>query len=482
MLLKHFFVPKIAHSSYMLAGDRTCAIIDPRRDVQIYLDAAKSLDMKITHVIETHLHADFISGHIDLARATGATIYAPRAGRCAFPHVPVREGDTIEIENVLLRVLDTPGHTPEHVSYVAIDRARGRSPVGVFCGDTLFVGDVGRPDLFPGKARQLASKLFDSLRKLTRLPDHCEIYPAHGAGSLCGRAMGAKWRSTIGYEKRYNEPLGIRNRETFIQSLTTDMPAAPDHFARCSDINRRGPARLETLPAPRPLAPELFRARAGRRDRIVLDVRSFASFGGLHVAGAYNIDRGGNFPTFAGWILPPDKKLLLVGEHHEIVEEAAVWLHRVGLDRIEGCLDGGMFDWAKEGYATAHVRQISTHELHGMVTGGSRFTILDTRSPREFADNHIRGAVNIPVAGVRTRWTELDPETPMAIICSTGHRSSLAASILLQHGFTELMNVAGGMTGYTAAGYTKRCGVCFIPHASHYLGSRSSGRLHGRGR
>ena len=228
MLVKHFFLPKIAHSSYILAGHKTCAVIDPRRDIDIYIEAAKELGMKITHILETHLHADFISGHIDLAEKTGAVIYAPKRAKCAFGHVAVREGDVLEIDDISIRVIETPGHTPEHISYIATDRARGRSPIGVFCGDTLFVGDVGRPDLFPGKAESLASMLYDSLhKKLLKLPDFCEIYPAHGAGSLCGRTMGAKWRSTIGYEKRYNAALKIRSRKRFIESCLLYTSPSP---------------------------------------------------------------------------------------------------------------------------------------------------------------------------------------------------------------------------------------------------------------
>jgi len=201
MLVQQFFVKGLAHSSYLLGGSKTCAIVDPRRDVAIYLEAADALGMQITHVLETHLHADFVSGHMDLARKTGATIVAPKAGKCRFKHRAVSQGDVFVIEDLSIKVLETPGHTPEHVSYVVSDLSRGKEPVSVFCGDTLFVGDVGRPDLFPGRAKELASKLFDSLhKKLLKLPAFCEVLPAHGAGSLCGRAMGAKRTSTIGYE------------------------------------------------------------------------------------------------------------------------------------------------------------------------------------------------------------------------------------------------------------------------------------------
>ena len=213
MLLKHYFIGKIAHSSYILAGKDSCAVIDPRRDVDQYIDEARALGVNITHILETHLHADFVSGHMDLAERTGAEIYAPRSGECKFEHVPLSEGDTIELEDMKLSVIETPGHTPEHICYIVVDTSRGDDPVGIFTGDTLFVGDVGRPDLFPDMADELAAKLYGSLHeKILTLPDFCEVYPAHGAGSLCGRAMGAKWRSTIGYERRYNKALQIEDK------------------------------------------------------------------------------------------------------------------------------------------------------------------------------------------------------------------------------------------------------------------------------
>ncbi|HHS14511.1 MAG TPA: MBL fold metallo-hydrolase [bacterium] len=474
MLLKHFFVEKIAHSSYLLAGNSTCAVIDPARDVGMYLIAASSLGLKITHILETHLHADFISGHMDLARATGAKIIAPRSAECRFPHTGVSEGDRFRIEDIQFRVLETPGHTPEHIAYVVTDTARGRDPAGVFCGDTLFVGDVGRPDLFPGKAHQLASKLYDSLHeKLLKLPDFCEVYPAHGAGSLCGRSMGAKWRSTIGYERRYNAALQIEDREAFIRSLTEDMPPAPDHFSRCSAINAKGPALLQDMPPIERLDAAAFEKRIRRESALVLDVRSHDAFGGQHIPGSLNIDFGGNFAVFAGWIIPPKKDIFLVKEADTDAGQIAVWLHRVGIDRVRGVLDGGLFAWARSGRPTAHVPQISAHELFERARHPEKLTLVDVRAPGEYAPNHIEGAINIPAPDLRERHGELDPEAEIVVICSTGHRSSLAASLLLQRGFRRVTNTAGGMTGYGAAGFAPRCPVCFIPHASHFLGKET---------
>ena len=478
MLLKHFFVEKIAHSSYLLAGKEQCAVIDPRRDVDIYIEEARDMGVDITHVLETHLHADFVSGHMELADRTGAKIYAPKSGKCTFDHVPLSEGDTIELEDMLIEVLETPGHTPEHISYVVTDKSRGDDPIGVLCGDTLFVGDVGRPDLFPDIAEELAGKLYNSLHnKLLKLPDFCEVYPAHGAGSLCGRAMGAKWRSTIGYERKYNTALQISDKPKFVKSLTTRMPPAPDHFSRCSDINRKGPKLVKELPSLLELNPKQFQEKLKEQDMIKLDIRSYDSFGSQHIPNSWHIDFGGNFPTFAGWVLPPAGKILVVSVSYDEAEEAALWARRVGVDGIIGCLEGGMFGWAVEGLRTEDIRQVSAEGLHDMISGESTFTLVDVRSPLEYEDNHIEGALNIPAPELRTRYKELESDKATVLICSTGHRSSLGASILKQRGFKEVYNVAGGMTGYSKAGYTQRCHVCENPHGSRFYNDYFESRV-----
>jgi len=471
MIIEPFFTKGIAHSSYLLGDLDTCAVVDPRRDVEIYVDAARSLGMKITHILETHLHADFVSGHIDLARETGGKICVPMLGNCEFDNVGLSEGDSFKIGNMVLDVLETPGHTPEHITYVVTDEARGKEPSCIFCGDTLFVGDVGRPDLFPGRAEKLASDLYESLHsKLLTLPDFCEVYPAHGAGSLCGRAMGAKRSSTIGYEKLYNDALQIKDRDKFIESLTTEMPAAPDHFSRCSETNRKGPALIEDLSEPKPLDPLAFKSIAEEKNTIVLDIRSYEAFGGQHIPRAYNIDFGGNFATFAGWIVPPDKDILLVSETIEQAEEAVVWLRRVGLDNTIGFLDGKMHAWVNEGLPTNHVNQLSAEELHDRITKAESGLLVDVRARSEFEIRHIEGAINIPVPELRIRHTELDIDMQITLICRTGHRSSLAASLLKQQGFRNASSVAGGMAGYNAAGYALECPMCSIPHGPRFLG------------
>ncbi|MGM0771216.1 MAG: MBL fold metallo-hydrolase [Halobacteriota archaeon] len=467
MIIRQIFTDGIAHSSYLLGGNSTCAVVDPDRDIDVYMDVASEMGWKITHVLETHLHADFISGHLELMKRTGATIIVPVSANCGFDAMEVSQGDSFEIEDMSIKVLETPGHTPEHVSYVVTDRSRGDEPVSVFCGDTLFVGDVGRPDLFPGNAEELASKLYDSLHeKLLKLPDHCEVYPAHGAGSLCGRSMAAKRSSTIGYERLYNYALNIGDREDFIHSLTEDMPDAPDHFSRCSEVNRRGPEILDDLPPLKAVPPAAFSKLAEDPETIVLDVRCYEAFGGRHIPGAYSIDLKSNFATFSGWLLPPEMNILIVADSSETASEALVWLHRVDLDRVIGFLEGGMHAWSMAGLPTEHLCQVSTPQLDNMVRDDEEFVLVDVRAPSEFRSGHIDKAINIPVDEIRTSWKELDPEAKTLVICGSGHRSSMAASILQQNNFSDVHNVSGGMTGYNAAGFGPDCPLCALPWAS----------------
>lgn len=469
MLIKHLFLNKIAHSSYILAGSEACAVIDPRRDIDIYIKAARLLGVQVTCILQTHLHADFVSGHKELAEKTGARIYMAKSAECSFEHVALSEGDTVEIEDIVVQVLETPGHTAEHLTYAVVDTARGRDPVCAFVGDTLFVGDVGRPDLFPELAEELAEKLYHSLfDKILALPDFCEVLPAHGAGSLCGRDMGAKWRSTIGYERKFNEALQIREKDRFIESLTKDMPPAPDHFSRCSEINRNGAALISELPRMKELSAKAFKEMMEKEDVAVVDTRSYLAFGSQHIPGSWSLDLTGNLPTFAGWVLPTDKDLLVVADSFGDAEKTNIWLRRVGQDRIVGFLDGGIAGWITEGFKTNYVTQISAEDVFGMITGSRKIMLVDVRASTEFEEDHIEGAINIPVADLRERHAELKKEDIIILICSSGNRSSLGVSILRQHEFRNLFNVAGGMTAYNAAGYSKQCAVYQETHGSRY--------------
>lgn len=452
MIIRQFFIPGIAHSSYLIGGTGSCLIVDPSRDIDQYLSAAAGEGMKIAGVLETHLHADFISGHCEIASQTGVPVYMPEKAGALFAHIPVREGSEILLDDLRITVIETPGHTPEHVSYVVSHLSRGDTPVAVFCGDTLFVGDVGRPDLFPGRAQELASALFSSLHeKLLTLPDYCEIYPAHGAGSFCGRALSAKRTSTIGYERLYNGVVAIRDREEFIRYLTTAMPPSPDHFSRCSAMNRDGPALLADLPPllsiPPRRAQELI--REGKAE--IVDIRQYDAFAGMHIPGSWNIDVDVNFSTFAGWVLNPASEYILAGNRDSRFADAALLLHRVGVDQVQGWIEGGLQGWSLGGHANDHITIISVHELAQLRTS-SDLLIVDVRGEQEYQGYHISEAINIPWADLRTRFRELDSSRQIVIICGTGVRAGTACSILKRNGFSSVRNVAGGYNAWITAG------------------------------
>ncbi|WP_319579213.1 MBL fold metallo-hydrolase [uncultured Methanospirillum sp.] len=456
MIIREFFIPGIAHSSFLVGGAGSCLIVDPSRDIDRYLEAAREEGLKIAGVLETHLHADFISGHLEFAHKTGAPIYMPERAKAVFPHIPVRQGSVITIGDMRIEVRETPGHTPEHVSYVLVHQSRSESPALVFCGDTLFVGDAGRPDLFPGRANELASALYTSLHEeLMTLPDHCEVYPAHSAGSFCGRSLSTKKSSTIGYERIANPVLAIQDRETFTTTLTTNMPPAPDHFNRCSEVNRRGPVLLSELPVLKALSLGDVRNMLESGDTEVVDIRMYDAFGGVHIPGSLNIDAEVNFSTYAGWITSPDMNQVLVGYNPDQITDAVLMMHRVGIDSIAGYLSGGIQNWALSGLKTEQIRIISVHELARLIAGESELMILDVRPTAEYAGYHIPGSINIPWPDLRTRQSEVSSSGLVAVICGSGVRAGTACSILKRAGHHNIMNIAGGYTGWIAAGFDK---------------------------
>ncbi len=453
MIIRQFFIPGIAHSSYLLGGVSSCMIIDPARDPDIYIHAAEEEGFTITGILKTHLHADFISGHLDLHERTGAPIYAPKSAACEFLHQPVSDGSRFTLDDCEISVIETPGHTPEHVSYIVTHLSSGNEPVALFSGDTLFVGDVGRPDLFPGRARELAGALYDSLHeKIMKLPDHCEVYPAHGAGTFCGRSLSAKRTTTIGYERRFNPALQIRDKMAFIHELTSNMPPSPDHFSRCSDINRRGPALLSSLPPVTGIRPRTVKDLLAKGAYEILDTRRYDAFGSVHIPKSWNISNESNFPTFAGWVIPPDRDILLVVHSPEEISKIVSTLRKVGLDRISGYVEKGATGWALAGNVVDHVHTISVHELDRMLHAGEELMVLDVRTAGEYAGYHIPGSVNIHWPDLRTRCVELPADRQIAVICGTGSRASIACSILKRNGYSYISIVTGGYTGWIAGG------------------------------
>lgn len=451
MYFEQFYLNCLAHASYLIGSDGEAAVIDPQRDVDLYLEVAAEQGLKIRHIFETHLHADFVSGHRELAARTGARIYIGTDAHAQFPHVPLRNGFEVCFGSVCIRTLTTPGHTPESVSLVVTDSGKSSNPWAVFTGDTLFLGDVGRPDLSPTHTPQeLAALLYDSLhQKLMRLPDATLVYPAHGAGSLCGRSMRAEKSSTIGTERLTNYALQISSRDEFVRQLTSNLPAKPGYFAQDAEINRSGAGPLGERPPLPPLTPadlqELLSMKAN-----VVDVRPPEQFAGGHVPGSINIALSGQFASWAGTILGLKSQPVLVAETDAQVEEANLRLARVGIEDVQGYLAGGVAAWKKAGLACATTSQISVQELAQKMRAGG-LQVLDVRRPGEWQAGHIDGAQHYALDSFPQRLPELLGNVPIAVHCKSGYRSMVACSLLERAGLRGVINVAGGFDSWQAA-------------------------------
>jgi len=453
MYFKQFYLGCLAQASYLIGDGGEAAVVDPRRDVEEYIDEAKRQGLTIRHVIETHLHADFVSGHQELAARTGARIYFGAKAGARFDHVPVREGDEIRMGNVVLRFLETPGHTPESVSVLVIDRSVSPEPQAVLTGDTLFIGDVGRPDLLGSRmsAAELASLLYDSLRdKLLKLPDSTRVYPAHGAGSLCGRNISSETSSTIGEQRRFNYALQPMSREEFVRLVTADLPEAPAYFSRDVSINREGATELASLPDPPALSPETV-ANLQKEGAAVLDTRTAAEYGTAHLPGSLQIGLSGQFASWAGSLLAPEVPIVIVAEDPERAREARTRLARVGLENVVGSLDGGVAAWEKSGRPLASTEQITVDELDRRLKEGG-LHVVDVRRPMEWQAGHIAEARHLPLNELPSRAGEIANAEPLALVCAGGYRSSIATSVLEREGFRRLTNVVGGMTAWGTAG------------------------------
>ena len=449
-MFQRFFDEGLAQASFLVGCDRTkqAVVIDPRRDAAIYTAAARQLGATIATAIETHVHADFVSGARELAHA-GARVFTGPGADLEYPHHETHDGETLAVGDVRLTFLHTPGHTWEHIAILA--EAPGE-PVRLFTGDLLFVGGVGRPDLLgEAQTRQLASDLFDSLNRIMTLDDRVEIHPGHGAGSLCGAGIGREPSSTIGRERSQNALLRHRDRDAFITAVLADIPATPPYFARMKRVNKAGAALLDErrpLPSIRPAAAAALSADGA----IILDLRPAAAFTAGHPYGALNFAYGPKVGFWAGWVVPPDEPLLLLADDPAHVAEAAMQLLRVGLDGIEGVIAGGFEAWIGAGLPVAEIARISAAELRSAILTGNRdgLRIVDVRTPHEFQGDHVDGSVNIPVGDIPARARELAGAGPVATICEGGYRSSLAASLLAHEGVAHPINVDGGMTAYRA--------------------------------
>ena len=456
MLFKPFYLGCLSHASYLLADGGEAAIIDPQRDVQLYLDAAKEAGVTIRWIVETHLHADFVSGHVELARKTGAKILIGHRAGAAFEHVAATHGMEIPIGTSRLRVLETPGHTPEGISLLQLDSSG--TPERLFSGDTLFVGDVGRPDLAAGAgfdAPAMASMLYDSLRNvILPLPDAVEVWPAHGAGSSCGKNISNETHSTIGEQRRNNHALQPMSREEFVTSMTTGLAAAPRYFRKDALANRDGAADLDALAIPPAVSPDKV-ARALAEGVTLLDVRGPDAFAAGHVPGSMAIGLGGQFAPWAGSLVPLDKPVLLVADGDAHVAEARLRLARVGIENVIGFLERGVDGWRSSGRALASLPRVDPASLAGE-RKQRKPIVLDVRRPGEHETARIPGAVNVPLdrleAAIDGGTLGIPRDADVVVACASGYRSSSACSLLERKGFGRLTDLTGGTNAWIAAG------------------------------
>ncbi len=469
MFVKRFFEPSLAQASYLIgcqaAGE--AIVIDANRDIEQYVSVAADEGLRITHVTETHIHADYVSGSRELAQRTGASLELSDEGdqdwKYQYPHArKLKHGDRIAIGNISLDVLHTPGHTPEHITFLVTDGAAADRPIAAVTGDFLFVGDVGRPDLLEraanikGTMEAGARTLWKSLRAFAAQEDWLQIWPGHGAGSACGKGISAIPSSTLGYEKRFNWAFNVKSEDDFVTAVLAGQPEPPKYFAKMKRINKEGPAVLGRFHIPSRLDAATLPGLLARQ-ALVIDTRPAVEYAAGHLPGTINLPFKSAFVTWAGWLVHPNAHKPRVGdpvqaeEFYLIIDAAtaearlgalARSLAMIGLDRISGHFD------ASNATGTSIVRQISTREL------GERLkdvTVVDVRSENEWALGHIRGAVHVPLGHLADRAAELPRERPIVVQCQSGARSSIAASVLERLGVTNVMNLSGGMSAWVAA-------------------------------
>jgi hydroxyacylglutathione hydrolase len=457
MYFKPYYLGCLAHASYLLGGDNgEAVVIDPRRDVEEYLADAKAAGLKIRYVLETHLHADFVSGHLELAQRTGATIYLGAATPVSFPHIAVHEGDTLTLGDVTLRFIETPGHTPEGISILAYV-GEETEPKMVFTGDTLFIGDVGRPDLAGWRghgAEEQAHAMYHTLKeKLLTLPETTEVWPAHGAGSACGRALSDERVSTIGREKTTDPALQTvlaGDEEGFVRALMAGQSAMPGYFPHDVMRNKEGAESVEeVLARGRALTPAQVEVLS-EKGTLVLDTRTASEFGAGHVPGAVNIGLEGKFAPWVGNVLNADSPVILVTAPGQ-EEEAMTRLIRIGYENITGWLEGGMAGWKAAGGEVVTLPQMTAQELRQKQARKEAPQVLDVRANEEWEAGHMPDAKHIPLPELEQRMGELTVE-PLIVMCGSGYRSSIASSLLQRNGRHEITNLTGGWAAWTESG------------------------------
>jgi len=458
MILTQYYLKCLAHASYLVGDERTrtAAVVDPQRDVDQYLADAREAGLEIRHVFLTHFHADFVAGHLELRERTGAQIYLGRAASAEYPFTPLGDGDTVECGDVRLSVLETPGHSPESISIVVYDRAKdAAAPYAVLTGDTLFIGDVGRPDLRAAlgwRAETLAGLLYDSLHeKLLRLPDDTCVYPAHGAGSLCGKNLSTDTVSTIGAQRRYNYALQPMTKDEFIAIVLAEQPDAPAYFTYDAILNTKERPTLEDALRweLRPLAlDEVLRLR--NTGAQLLDTRDPVEFEGAHLLDSVNISLAGQFATWAGTLLDPARPIVVVADPGR-EQESALRLGRIGFDRVAGYLDGGMAAADPQPDLVRRIERVTAAALEEQLRSEARPIVVDVRAPTERQTERIEGSLGIPLNHLLERLGEVPRDRAVVVHCQGGYRSAIAASLLAEHGVSRVSDLVGGLTAWKAS-------------------------------
>ncbi len=457
MVLKQYYLGCLAHASYLIADEAsgTAAVVDPQRDVEQYLEDADRLGCRIGHVFLTHFHADFVAGHLELREREGAAIHLGARARAEYPFTAMADGDSVQLGEVRLTVLETPGHSPESISILVSDPDEPVDPCAVLSGDTLFIGDVGRPDLrgaLGWTAEELGGMLYDSLHgKLARLPDDTLVYPAHGAGSLCGKKLSTDTVSTIGIQRAYNYALAPMTRERFIETITADLPDAPAYFTYDAVLNARERPTLEQA-----LERELRPLTLGQTLELqadgaqVLDTRDGAKFEAAHLKGTVNVGLGGSYATWCGTILDPEKPIVLIAEPGREVE-AATRLGRIAFDTIAGYLAGGMEALSDDPDLIDRTERITAGSLAEQLTSPVPPLLVDVRAPGEWEQERIDAAVNVPLSRLSERLESLPRDRRIVVHCASGYRSAIAAGLLERAGFADVADLVGGLGAWASA-------------------------------
>ena len=470
MILKRFYDPKLAQASYLIGCGKTgeSIVIDPNRDTGQYTSMAKAEGVRVTHVTETHIHADFVSGSRELAARTGAQLFLSGEGGEDWQYgyaaeakaTLLRSGSLITVGNIRIEVLHTPGHTPEHIIFVVTDTAAATAPIAIVTGDFVFVGDVGRPDLLEKAAKvkgtmdQAARTLFHSLQTFKSQPDYLQIWPGHGAGSACGKGLSAIPHSTVGYERMFNWAFAITDEEEFVRQVLAGQPDPPKYFAEMKRINRDGPPVLGGFTTP----PLLEATRLGpllAQGSVVIDTRPAAEYAAGHVPGTLNIPLNKSFNTWAGWLVPYDRDIYLIvndRENQDKVREAVKDLAMIGLDRVAGYLSlAAVQAWAERDGGLAAIRQVQVGELQDLMVD-NKATVIDVRARSEWEAGHLPGVRNIPLGHIAEHIDELPRDRPLVMHCQGGSRSAIAASLLRGKGFENVANMVGGFQAWEKAG------------------------------